>query len=190
MNTGVTYRTIDLGAWNDTRRNEIQLDALARAYLSDPEVADRDRIAFALRELRGAGYDVEARPVDWTQPRMICSLYDSELMSFGAPEPSTRHRRLARIADRQHVADDPIRFERLLGGLYDEGQLYDTHDVLEEPYEFDFLGDSGYVEGVLQAVGFATRLGVSVADDGSARHHVIKVAPPAMVMDPSGPHVE
>ena len=37
------------------RRGEIELDALARLYLGDVLITDRDRIAFALRELRKRG---------------------------------------------------------------------------------------------------------------------------------------
>ncbi len=55
-------------------RGEIELDALARVYLGDPEITDHDRVAFALRELRKRGYDVEACPVDWPRPMMICSV--------------------------------------------------------------------------------------------------------------------
>ena len=49
-----------LSAWNENRRGVIELDAPARAYLGDAEITDRDRIAFALRELRS---------VDTTQKR-------------------------------------------------------------------------------------------------------------------------
>jgi hypothetical protein len=77
MIKGVTYRTTNLTEWNETRRGEIELDARARLYLGDVLVTDRDRIAFALRELRTRGYDVEARPVDWARPLMICSVWDA-----------------------------------------------------------------------------------------------------------------
>ena len=50
MIMGVTYRTKNLTEWNENRRGEIELDALARVYLSDVQITDRDRIAFALRE--------------------------------------------------------------------------------------------------------------------------------------------
>ena len=83
MITGVTYRTKNLTEWNENRRGEIELDALARVYLGDAGITDRDRIAFALRELRKRGYDVEARPVDWTKPLIISSVMDSEWESFG-----------------------------------------------------------------------------------------------------------
>jgi hypothetical protein len=66
MIKGVTYTIKNLTEWNENRRGEIELDALARVYLSDVQITDRDRIAFALRELRKRGYDVEARPIDWT----------------------------------------------------------------------------------------------------------------------------
>ena len=55
MINGVTYRTTNLVEWNETRRGEIELDALARVYLGDVLITDRDRIAFALRELRKGG---------------------------------------------------------------------------------------------------------------------------------------
>jgi len=73
MIRGVTYRTKNLTEWNENHRGEIELDAFTRVYLGDPEITDRDRFAFALRELRKRGYDVEACPVDWTKPLMICS---------------------------------------------------------------------------------------------------------------------
>jgi hypothetical protein len=61
----VTYRTKNLTGWNENRRGEIELDAPARVYLGDSEITDRDCIAFALRELRKRGYDVEARVRRW-----------------------------------------------------------------------------------------------------------------------------
>jgi hypothetical protein len=59
MTEGVTYRTKNLTKWNEDRRGEVEFDAVARVYLADAEITDRDRIAFALRELRNRGYDVE-----------------------------------------------------------------------------------------------------------------------------------
>jgi len=146
MTDGVTYRTTNLTQWNETRRGEIELDALARAYLGDAEITDRDRIAFALRELCKRGYDVEACPVDWTRPLMICSLEDSLWTAFA---PKT-YRRLERIAERVRFEIDGA-FERLVYELYGEENLSNSSDFLEEPYEFDFKGDPTLVESVFQA---------------------------------------
>src|SRR5262249_41285224 len=146
------------------------------------EITDRDRIAFALRELRKRGYDVEARPVDWTKPLVICSLEDSQWGSFGYPLPSERHKRLGRIAQRSRlVTEEDI--DCLLNDLYPEDKLFafDYSDGLEEPYEFTLKGDPALVEAVFQAVGFATQHGLLVPDDGSETHHRIGVAPAAMV---------
>jgi len=177
-----TYRTTHLSQWNDTRRGVIELDAIARAYVGDPEVTDRDRIAFALRELRKRGYDVEARPVDWAKPLMICSLADSEFGSFGHPTRSKLYKRLDSIARRVRLITEE-ESDDLHGGLYPEEKLFDFNhgDSLEEPYEFDFKGDPDLVESVFQAVGFATKHEVMVPDDGSEPHHCVKVAPPTMV---------
>jgi len=38
---------MNLTEWNESRRGEIALDALARLYLGDVLITDRDRIAFA-----------------------------------------------------------------------------------------------------------------------------------------------
>jgi hypothetical protein len=177
-----------LTGWNENRRGEIELDALARAYLGDAEITDRDRIAFALRELRKRGYDVEARPVDWTKPMMICSVEDSIWMAFGELQPSRIYGRLGRIARRSRRAteedlEDLENLEHLVSELYGaDVNLYDLNDFLEEPYEFSFKGDAGLVESVFQAVGFATRYGTMVPDDGSETHHCIEVAPPTMVI--------
>src|SRR5262249_21737021 len=178
---GVTYSTKDLTKWNENRRGEIELDALARVYLGDAEITDRDRIAFALRELRKQGYDVEARPVDWTKPLMISSVADSEWGSFGEPQPSKLYRRLDLIAQRSRLMSEEDS-DRLLGELYSAESLYDDNDFLEEPYEYSFNGDPALVEAVFQAVGFATQHGLLVPDDGSETHHRLGVAPAAMGM--------
>jgi hypothetical protein len=182
MTRGVTYSTKDLTTWNENRRGEIELDTLARVYLGDAGITDRDRIAFALRELRKRGYDVEARPVDWTKPLMICSVWDSMWGSFGEPLPSKLHMRLELIAQRSRLMTE-LDFNRLLTELYpEEESLYDHNDFLEEPYEYSFKGDPALVEAVFQAVGFATQHGLMVPDDGSETHHRLGVAPAAMVI--------
>jgi len=38
MTDGVTYTTKNLTEWNENRRGEIELDALARVYLGDAEI--------------------------------------------------------------------------------------------------------------------------------------------------------
>ena len=169
---GATYRITNLTQWNKTRRGEIELDALARTYVGDPEITERDRIAFALRELRKRGYDVEACPVDWTKPLMICSLDESFWTAFGT---SKTYRRLERIAERAEI-DDFGDFDRLICELYPQ-DLHDSNDFLEEPYAFTFKGDPALVESVFQAVGFATQHAVMVPDDGSEPHYAIWAAP-------------
>jgi hypothetical protein len=181
MTNRVTYTTTNLAEWNETRRGEIELDAVARAYLGNPEITDRDRIAFALRELRKRGYDVEARPVDWTRPLMICSVEDSMLMAFGELKPSSMYRRLERMAQTSRLVTEET-FPCLVGELYGDEKLYDSSDFLEEAYEFTFKGDPALVESVFQAVGFATQHGLLIPDDGSETHHLIKVAQPTMVI--------
>jgi hypothetical protein len=178
---GVTYRTENLTEWNDNRRCEIELDAIARIYLGDAEITDRDRIAFALREPRKRGYDVEACPVDWTKPLMICSVWDSMWGSFGEPLPSKLHMRLDQMAQRSRLMTE-LNLERLLIELYPEDKLVDLNDFLEYPYEYSFKGDPALVEAVFQAVGFATQHGLMVPDDGSETHHCLGVAPPTMVL--------
>jgi hypothetical protein len=180
MTKGVTYRTTNLSEWNDTRRGEIELDAFARAYLGDPEITDRDRIAFALRELRKRGYDVEACPVDWTKSQLISSVEDAKCGSFGEPLATKLHKRLERIAQRSRLVGERD-FVRLLTELYDENNLFDQNDFLEYPYEFIVKGDPALVESVFQAVSFATQHGLLVPDDGSEAHHLLGVAPPTMV---------
>ena len=108
MTKNVTYTTKNLTEWTETRRGEIELDAIARACLGNAEITDRDRIAFALRELRKRGYDAEACPVDWTKPLMICSMDDAKWGSFGEPSPSKLYKRLELIAKRYglHAGDD------------------------------------------------------------------------------------
>src|SRR4029450_10651096 len=113
----VTYRQTNVSAWNQERRGEIELDALARAYLGDSEITDRDRIAFALRELRKRGYDVEARPVDWTKALMICSVLGSEGGALGEPRRSKLYRRLDLIARRSRLMTEETS-DRLLEELY------------------------------------------------------------------------
>ena len=182
----MTYRTTMLSTWNQDRAGQHQLDSVALACLRDPEITDRDRIAFALRDLRDLGYGTEARPVDWSRPHMICSLADSDWYAFGYhPAPSRLHQRLASIARRVNIPDDENEtFLRLAADLYGEDALYekDEYASLQEPYEFHFRGDPALVEGVFQAVGFSTSLGVSTAADASDAYHVIKIAPPTMVL--------
>ncbi len=182
MTNGVTYRTKDLSAWNETRRGEIELDALARVYLGDAGITDRDRIAFALRELRNRGYDVEVCPVAWTKPLMIC-LGKEAYWSFGVPLPSERHTRLHQIALRPCLMTEGD-FEYLLTELYPDEAFFffDHNDFLERPYKFSFKGDPALVEAVFQEVGFATQHGLLVPDDGSEAHHVLSVAPATMVV--------
>jgi hypothetical protein len=159
---------------------EIELDAIARTYLGDAQITDRDRIAFALRELRKRGYDVEARPVDWTKPLMICSVEDSMWGSFGDPPASKLYQRLDRIAQRARFVTEE-EFDRLFTELYPEERLFDHLDFLKEPYEFTFKGDPALVEAVFQEAGFATQHRLLVPNDGSEAHHLLKVAPPTMV---------
>jgi hypothetical protein len=139
------------------------LDALARAYLGNAEITDRDRIAFALRELRKRGYDVEE--CDWTKALMICSLGDAEWESF-ARGPSKLYKRLNRIAQTSRLMTE-LDLDVFLTELYPESDLFDRTDFLRAPYEFHFKGDPELVEAVFQAVGFATRRGLHVPDDGS-----------------------
>jgi len=169
----VTYTTTSLNDWNLARSTEHRMEDLANAFLRDPAITDRDRIAFALRGLRMHGYDVEACPVDW--------LWDSMFGAFGMPAPSRLHRRLAAIAERCRIPGD---VSTLAAELYGEDALFDEDEYgfLEYEYEFGFRGEPALVEAVFQAVGFATKLGLATPDDGSEPHHVIVVAPPAMVM--------
>jgi hypothetical protein len=180
MTNGVTYRTTNLSAWNEKRRGEIELDALARAYLGDAEITDRDRTAFALRELRKRGYDIEACPVDWTKSLMICSVQDAKWGSFGEPLPSTLYRRLDAITQRSRLITQRD-FNRLAVELYPEEHLFNQNDSLEYPYEFSFRGDPVLVEAVFQTVGFATQHALMVPDDSSEAHDHLGVAPPTMV---------
>jgi hypothetical protein len=188
MNTSVTYTMTSLKGWNLDRTSEHRLDDLAAAFLRDRAITDRDRIAFALRELRKLGYDVEAEPVDWTQPKMICSFEDSRWGAFGFPAASGLHRRLAAIAERcgipRSVYDKDQTFARLAAELYGEDALFEENDYafLEDEYHLSFKGDPVLVESVFQAVGFATKLELATPDDGSEPHHVIVVAPPTMVL--------
>jgi hypothetical protein len=179
---GVSYRTKDRTEWNENRRGEIELDALARVYLGDAEITDRDRIAFALRELRKRGYDVEACPVDWTKPMMIC-LGKEAYWSFGVPLPSERYERFDQIARRSCLMTKGD-FEHLLTELYPDEAFFffDHNDLLERPYEFTFKGDPSLVEAVFQEVGFATQHSLLIPDDGSETHHRLGVAPPPMVL--------
>ena len=179
MTSGVTYRRTNLSAWNEERRGEIELDALARGYLGNAEITDRDRIAFALRELRKRAYDVEASEVDWEKPLMICSLGDAEWESFGTV-PSKLYKRLNLIAQTSRLMTE-LDLDVFLTELYPESDLVDRIDFLRSPYEFDFKGDPELIEAVFQAVGFATRRGLLVPDNGSETHHFLEVAPPTMV---------
>jgi hypothetical protein len=180
MTKGVTYMTKDLTEWNANRRGEIELEVIARTYLGDAQITDRDRIAFALRELRKRGYDVEACPAEWTKPLLICSVEDAKWGSFGDLPPSELYMRLERIAQRTRLMTGR-EFNRLIAELYQEDDLFDHNDFLEYPYEFIFKGDPALVEAVFQAVGFATQHGLLVPDDGSEAHHLLVVAPPTMV---------
>lgn len=182
MTKGVTYKITNLTEWTETRQGEIELDALARIYLGHAAITDRDRIAFAFRELRKRGYDVEACPVDWTKPLMICSVMDSVWGSFGEPRSSKLYMRLELIAQWSRVTTERD-FHCLLTELYpNEEKLFDHNDSLEYPYEFSFKGNPVLVEAVFQAVGFATQHGLMVPDDGSETHHHLGVAPARMVM--------
>lgn len=176
---------MNLSPWNETRRGAIELDAFARVYIGHAGITDRDRIAFALRELRMRGYEVEGRPVDWTKSLLIYSTVESEFGSFGAPKPSKLYKRLERIAKRSRLITE-CEFHRLLKALYpeesEEHPLFDHEDFLERPYEFHFKGDPELVEAVFQAVGFATQHGVRVPDDGSETYHHLGVRPPTMLI--------
>jgi hypothetical protein len=180
MTNGVTYTTKDLSGWSEKRRGEIELDVLARAYLGNPEITDRDRIAFALRELRKRGSDVEACPVDWTKPLMICSVEDSKWDAFGEPPPSKLYKRLDRMRQRSPLMTER-EFNRLLRELYPAEGLFEHSDFLKYQYEFTFKGDPALVEAVFREVGFATQHGLLVPDDGSEAHHCLGVAPPTIV---------
>jgi hypothetical protein len=180
MTKGVTYRTRDLTGWNANRGGEIHLEAIDRTYLGDAQITDRDRIAFALRALRKRGYDVEACPVDWTKPLLICSVEDAKWGSFGDLPPSELYKRLERITQRACLMKER-EFNRLITELYPEDDLFDQNDFLEYPYEFIFKGDPALVEAVFQEIGFATQHGLLVPDDNSEAHHLLGVAPPAMV---------
>jgi hypothetical protein len=87
----VRYTTRPLNQWNLNRRGDHQLDSATVACLHDSEITDRDRLAFALRELRRLGYEAEAlpadwtKPVDWTKPRVICGVVDCDSDAFGHP---------------------------------------------------------------------------------------------------------
>jgi len=113
---------------------------------------------------------------------MICSDEDAKCGSFGNPLPSKLHKRLARIAQRSRFMTERD-LNRLLKELYpDEENLFDHNDFLEYPYELIFKGDPALVEAVFQAVGFATQHDLLVPDDGSETHHLLGVAPAAMVI--------
>jgi hypothetical protein len=141
MTNSANYRTTNLGAWNENRRGEVELDAVARLFLADPEITDRDRIMFALRELRKRGYDVEARPVDWTKPLLICSVEDSIWSSFGLSKRFTRLDRIAQRSDLMGELDFELDFDQLLTELYwEDSHFLDHNDSLEDPYEFTFKG--------------------------------------------------
>src|SRR5438128_5639436 len=175
MTKGVSYTTKNVTEWTENRRAEIELDAVGRVYLGDAEITDRDRIAFALRELRKRGYDAEACPVDWTKPLMICSVDDAKWGSFGEPSPSKLYKRLELIAKRCGLMTERD-FYVLVKELYaEEEHLFNHNDFLEYPYEFTFKGDPALVEAVFQAVGFATQHGSLVPDDGSETHHLLGV---------------
>jgi hypothetical protein len=154
------------------------LDALARVYLGDAQITDRDRSAFALRELRKRGYDVD--PVDWTKPLLICSMEDAKCGWFGDPPPSELYKQLDRIA-RQSRFMTGSQFNQLIRELYPEESLFHHNEFLEYSYELTFRGDPALVEAVFQEVGFATQRGLLVPDDGSEAHHLLCVAPPTMV---------
>jgi hypothetical protein len=141
MIQGVSYKIENLTEWNANRKEEIELDAVARFYLSQVRITDRDRMAFALRELRKRGYDVEGRPVDWTKQLLICSVWDSMWGSFGEPRPSKLHMRLDSIGQRSRLMTE-LAFNHLLTELYpEEENLFDHNDFLESPYEYSFKGN-------------------------------------------------
>jgi len=139
MAEGVTYTTRNLTKWNENRRGEVELTAVARVYLVDAETTDRDRIAFARRELRKRGYDVEACPVDWAKPLVISSVEDSVWGSFGEPRRSKLYKRLDLIARRSRLMTEE-QCERFYEELYPEERLFDHNDFLEYPYEFSLKG--------------------------------------------------
>jgi len=178
-----------LSGWNRNRKGQVELDSVARIFLADAEVTDRDRIAFALRDLRKRGYDAEASPVDWTKERMICSLDDSIWDSFGklTSELSDRLYRIAQRANLMTERNFNSLFtelqpdEDLFEELYPDEHLSEQSDFLERPYEFTFRGDPVLINGVFQSVGFSTRHGLCVLDDGSRAHYFIEVAPPNVV---------
>src|SRR5262245_32659544 len=97
---------------------------------------------------------------------MISSVADCEWASFGEPSRSKLYKRLDAIARRSRLMTEE-QSERFYVELYAEERLFDQSDFLEYPYEFSFKGDSALVEGVFQAVGFATQHGLLVPDDGS-----------------------
>jgi hypothetical protein len=107
---------------------------------------------------------------------MICSVWDSEWGSFGEPRRSKLYRRLDLIAARTRLMTKEAS-DGLIEELYPEERLLEDNDFLESPYEFSFKGDPALVEAVFQAVGFATRHGLLVPDDGSETHHRINIAP-------------
>src|SRR5258705_14003674 len=93
----VRFRTHPLNGWNRGRAGTYHLPHATEAFVSDQDVTDRDRIAVALSELRKLGYvdyDEPERRVDWSKPKMICSLDDSRWGAFGPLRPSRLCRRL------------------------------------------------------------------------------------------------
>ena len=179
----VTYRTHPLNAWNRDRARTHDLAHATAGFVNDPDITDRDRIAFALRELRMLGYAVYGEQrgrVDWSPPKMICPLDDSMWQAFGPLRSSRLYRHLARIARHAHISAHER--ERLALDLYDFTAIFDRCEALQEPYVFTFKGDPALVEAVFQAVGFSTRLSSSTPDDGSEAHYEITIAPPTMVV--------
>jgi hypothetical protein len=175
--------TTALNEWNQNRLGDHQLDPVTVAFLSDTEITHRDRIAFALRELRRLGYEAEACPPDWTKSLMISSLADSELLAFGPLVPSVPYRRLSRIARRIHTPEKVV-VGILVDDLYGQDASFDRSEyaTLQEPYCFFFKGDPTLVESVFQAVGFATALGLDRPEDGHGPQYEITIAAPDMVL--------
>jgi hypothetical protein len=116
---------------------------------------------------------------------MITSVWDYKWGAFGDLVWSGLSGRFARIAQRQNLDALLNHFEDVGADLYGENATFDVNEcaTLQDEYELFFKGDPALVEAVFQAVGFQTQLGVSTSDDGSEAGHVIKIAPPTMVLE-------
>jgi hypothetical protein len=135
--TNLTYRRHPLNAWNRDQAGTHQLVHATAAFVSDPDITDRDRIAVALHELRKLGYvnyDEPERLVDWSMPKMICSLHDSKWCAFGPLRSSRLYRRLAHIAQRAHIS--AVECEQLALDLYGFTAIFNRCEALQEPYVF------------------------------------------------------